>query len=197
MSLINDALKRARDAERNRPAAPQPPLAPAESASVPRPAAKALLVVLIAGAILLSGISFWKWAHHPPTTPHTQPLAIAVPPASVDPAPENGAGQTVSAPALPLALPLDPVTEPTEELSEPQAEQVVTSANPEPVIPAGPPELRLQSIIYRLNRPSVVINGEMLQVGDAIAGGKVIDIQRHAVTVQRGDSNIVLKVPSI
>jgi hypothetical protein len=197
MSLINDALKRAREAERNRPAAAQPPLAPAESASVPRPAAKALLVVLIAGAILLSGISFWKWAHHPPATPHTQPLAIAIPPASVDPAPENGTDQTGSPSAPPLALPLDPVTELTEELSEPQAEDEVTSSKPEPVILAGPPELRLQSIIYRLNRPSVVINGVMLHVGDAIAGGTVVDIQRHAVTVRRAESNIVLNVPSI
>jgi hypothetical protein len=55
--------------------------------------------------------------------------------------------------------------------------------------------VRLQSIIYRQRNPIVVINGQMLQKGDSIAGAQIIDIQRDQVTLSRNETNWVLTMP--
>jgi hypothetical protein len=49
----------------------------------------------------------------------------------------------------------------------------------------GPfPELRLQGIFFRLNKPSVMINGRSLQVGDEVQGATVVKIERQSVVVE-------------
>jgi hypothetical protein len=205
MSLINDALKRARDAESKRSAAaPQPPLAPVDNPPRPNRLARWALIALVLATLILSAISFWKWAHHQPTPleaeagprPSSEPAAVhsALPWNPTDP---------IVSPDLTSPVSTDP--EPIEEaglLDLPDALAAAATAmetpppEAEPVAePTAEPELRLQSIIYRLRNPAVVINGEMLHVGDSIAGGEVIEIQRHAVTVRRGESNHVMQLP--
>ena len=203
MSLINDALKRARDAERKRSdAVPQPPLAPVDNPPRPNRLARWALIALVLATLILSAISFWKWAHHQAVPleaeagalPASEPAAVhsvlpwnsadpivppnALPPVSTDPIEEGGFLDGPDALAA-AAVAMEPMPPEAEPVAEPTAE----------------PELRLQSIIYRLRNPAVVINGEMLHVGDSIAGGEVIDIQRHAVTVRRGESNHVMQLP--
>jgi MSHA biogenesis protein MshK len=57
---------------------------------------------------------------------------------------------------------------------------------------AGFPELRLQGIYYRLNRPSALINGETVEIGDHLGDAKVIKIERRSVTLERGGQRKVL-----
>lgn len=222
MSLINDALKRARDAERNRPpAAPQPPLAPVDTLPRHGSVTRWILLTLVLIALLLSSISFWKWAHHESVTALTQssPQSVDLPP---DPSPDPDLSRTE--PLRPEGIPSPPLpapglstdsTDPAQIINPPPTSPVLTGdAEPDPAshedgsvaptpVPGTSeptplprePELRLQSVIYRLRNPAVVINGQMLFLGDAIAGGHVIDIQRDSVTVQRGESNIVLQLP--
>jgi hypothetical protein len=220
MSLINDALKRARDAERNRPtSAPQPPLAPVDTPPRQHPATRWILLILVVIAISLSSLSFWKWAHHESATTLTQSSSIDSDPA---PVPDPALSQEEPFPLLesPAPGPPPPALVLPEDLEDPAVITNPPSTNlVPPVVESGlaapeddsaaipipapsestpiavEPELRLQSIIYRLRNPAVVINGQMLSVGDAIAGGNVTDIQRNSVTVQRGESNIVLQLP--
>ena len=59
------------------------------------------------------------------------------------------------------------------------------------------PKLKLQSIVYRLSKPAVVINGEMLYTGDTIKEARILKIDRRAVTVEwRGQTN-VLSLPRL
>jgi hypothetical protein len=59
------------------------------------------------------------------------------------------------------------------------------------------PKLKLQSIVYRLSKPAVVINGEMLHVGDSVREVRIVKIERLAVTLEwRGQTN-VLSLPRL
>jgi hypothetical protein len=223
MSLINDALKRARDAERNRPAAPpHPPLAPVDTPRRQHPAARWLLLAIVVTSILLAAASFWKWAHHESDITLAQPVpaprapASSTPrePASNQPYPVDPTGSPTPHPPAP-AKRSDPATADSPDRPDPSTmvpvpgtipppDSDTTTGDPADALVASDavraptePELRLQSIIYRLRNPAVVINGEMLHVGEPIAGGVVTEIQRQAVTIQRGESNIVLQLPSL
>jgi len=70
-----------------------------------------------------------------------------------------------------------PVQPPVETV-QPKVEYVQLK-----VPPGSFPELKLQGIFFRLNKPSVLINGRSLGVGDEIAGAKVEKIERQTVTV--------------
>jgi hypothetical protein len=222
MSLINDALKRAREAEQNRPPVPpHPPLAPTDSSRRRNPAARWLLLILLLGTLLLSAVSFWKWAHHEDGTSHARqaspppdPPMVSLPgplpsqppsfhkvdasgptadPGEAFPTQQTGASADVASSNTILAP--DVGTESAELADASSPDELITVPPPPPILEREP-ELRLQSIIFRPRNPTVLINGQMLHKGDAIAGGTVTDIQLHAVTVQRGESNIVLKLPS-
>jgi hypothetical protein len=215
MSLINDALKRARDAEQNRPPAPpHPPLAPADTPPRQNPAARWLLLTLVLGAILLSGASFWKWANHDTGTSQA-PLLSPPPNPTIAFLPDPAPSQPLSVnPVDSFISPADPVESIRPEPSGSSPSIAESDLLPAPDADLGSdladasvpdeqaaslesePELRLQSIIYRAGNPAVLINNQMLYRGDPIAGGIVTDIQLQAVTVLRGESNIVLKLPS-
>jgi hypothetical protein len=61
--------------------------------------------------------------------------------------------------------------------------------------PDAEPELRLQSIIYRLRNPAVIINGQLLEEGGSIANAEILKIERHQVTLRRQETNLVLEMP--
>jgi membrane fusion protein (multidrug efflux system) len=100
-----------------------------------------------------------------------------------------------------------PTTRQTESTPAPGTSAVVAPAAPAstsvPVaitnaasaVAGRPTELRLQKIVYRLGTPTAVINGETLRVGDSIAGSRVTEIQRQAVTLRRGETDLVLELP--
>ncbi|MCL4176278.1 MAG: hypothetical protein KJ072_00815 [Verrucomicrobia bacterium] len=216
MSLINDALKRARDADRKRGATtPDLNLQPVESPAKSAAASRWLVLALVLVALALSFWSFSRWAI---TTPSPQ-ASIATEPQSpltatvttgADPTPPSSPSPTAD--PEPLSFPSaatttnteatapvpTPAFDPTTTVEPSIALSPTNTAPDEPSAPVAselPPELRLQSIIYRLRNPSVVINGRMLQKGDLIAEAQLIDIQRHKVTLRRQDSNIVLTLP--
>jgi hypothetical protein len=211
MSLINDALKRARDAERRRAATPPDlTLHPVDPPSHGNPASRWLVLVLVLIALTLSLWSFSRWAK---TAPPEEQLASApqsTPPTpsphvlSVLPEPEpdsDTAPETVAPPLIATStnnLDLGPTAspEPAAVPEQPALETAVTDTNETLVSPPVPAELKLQSIIFRLRNPSVVINGQMLRTGDSIADAQVLEIERHRVTLRRHDSNLVLTLPS-
>lgn len=55
----------------------------------------------------------------------------------------------------------------------------------EPLPPSADfPALKLQGVFYRISKPSVLINGQTLYVGDLVGDVKVVKIERQSVTVE-------------
>jgi cytoskeletal protein RodZ len=97
MSLINDALKRASQSQKERAAEPPPPSAPPLQPVVdsgPAGASPLLVPVLVLVVLGLAGLAFWKWwQNSQPATTTTAAISAASPSvaASAKPAPaESG-----------------------------------------------------------------------------------------------------------
>jgi hypothetical protein len=114
------------------------------------------------------------------------------PPAGTDTVPA-----TSSSSSEPAAIPLLAQPTPTTEAVQPPPPlnsdviktQVVAGVAPEP--PKATP-LKLQGILFNPTRPSAVINGKPLFVGDRIREFKVIAISRDSATLaSSGETNVL------
>ena len=222
MSLINDALKRAAESQKQNPSdsPPKVPLQPVNYAA--RPNSFFRLLALLA-LLALAGVSIWalsKWWNSGRQTNRTaaagsvrdtqrdsidhQATESAVP--AKNPAQRSGIkvstnvinrADTTSAPGTAAPPPMTAVTTNVGiQRVEPPPVQTNVAVAATPAPPAFP-DLKLQSIIYRLNKPAVVINGEMLHTGEVIKDARVVKIERYAVTVVwRGETN-VLSLPRL
>lgn len=184
MSLINDALKRTRDA--NAPANAVPPAVttvPPRRALDQPPANRTAsiivsivvaLVVLVGGAVMvwLFGQSWTKSRLDiypatkipPPDDPHTfpgNPPAVVAPTVTTVPPPVA----VVETPPPPVPLPATPTPTP-------------------PPPPRARPTLVLQGVGIQGKYRDAMINGVTVKVGEEIEGAKVIDIQMGWVLVQ-------------
>ena len=181
MSLINDALKRASEADRNRPAQAALPFSMQPVAATPRTRISWLLAAIVVAALglALAGWSFWKWweATHPivATTP-VQPaqMIVAEPP---PPAPKR-------APII-------------QERPAP-APVVVAPSAPAPAPPASAPDawpinLTVKAIFYSKTSPRALVNGRMVETGDKIDGVLVTGILSDRVFVDwKGQSREIM-----
>ena len=164
MSLINDALKRAREAQRNHPPSGATPLPPVESPA--RGGTSWILAVaailFLAAAGLVIGLSLFGHKAPPPavaSVPKTPPS----PPAKPELAPAPPPVGVVSVPA--------------------------TTNNALP--PAAPVESqpKLQGIIFNASRPLAIVNGKTVNVGDRVGDLLVKQILKSSVIVQRPDGS--------
>ncbi len=208
MSLINDALKRAAEAQQQTASAPPPqaPLQPVDFGVRPRPFLRVVVFWLLLIAVALSVWFFSEWWHanHPPQLAQPADLPSAVPAPRAPPQAEVFA----SGPAIKVSTNIvfrdgrtreagNPATAPAEARVE-SVPAAATNALPKaaPTVPSFP-ELKLQSVIYRPNSPAVLINGEMLQVGDEIKGARIVRIERYAVTVEWRGERRELSLPRL
>lgn len=189
MSLINDALKRAKQAQHENPA-PTPPLEfrpvdPAQEGGA-RPALLfvSLTLALIA-VVALGGLAAWfvvqknqtelrveaKSADAPAPAAHTEPTTLAPPPAPTTP-----------------ALALKP---PLIDLGQPDTNTAIVVA---PFEVPPPPPLKLQGILYNPGNPSAVLNGRTLYVGDRVNGFRVLAITPQSVTLASATATNVLSL---
>jgi hypothetical protein len=174
MSLINDALKRASQSDRKRPAQAALPR-PMQPAAAPARARNSWLLLAIIVAVLgfaLAGLSFWKWwgATHPvvatapvqPVRP-VQTIVEAPPPATPKPAP------IIQEAPPPVAVPAAPVI----------------VAAPVPVVkPPWPIELTAKAIFYSKIHPHALVNGRTVEPGDKIEGVLITEIEPDRVVVE-------------
>lgn len=137
------------------------------------------------------------------------PAKVATPLPSESPI-ATAAPANTSSPQLPVAEPA-PVQTPAQELvaaapalSNPESQTPAPKPEPAsdspgflkkivqipnkvaaavaPPPPAGPPpDFKLQGIFYRMHKPTVLINGRILSVGDEIENHRIVAIERHAV----------------
>jgi hypothetical protein len=159
MSLINDALKRARETQRNDPPTGARPLRPVESTA--RGGNGWILavaaVLFLAAACLFIGPKLFGHKASPAVSAITP--GIPAPPAKGVPVP---APQPVNAATAPAAEALPPAVT-TEQLP------------------------RVQGIIFSTARPLAIVDGQTVGVGDRAGDFKVKEIFKNSVVFQRPD----------
>jgi hypothetical protein len=187
VSLINEALKRTRDASyQNAARGSTPASAPYRAAGglVPTNSSRRLWIAISAltGAVLIGSLLFfalravaaWPRAHD------NDRRAAAAAPSSVSPA----MAPAVVPPSPPPPAPAPVDTRAMEDqvaakvLERIKAEQ---SAAPKPVMPPVPPPFVVTGFQTIGNVREAVVNGRPVRVGDTIQGAKVIAIDRPVV----------------
>jgi hypothetical protein len=162
MSLINDALKQARQTPpRNLPKS-LPSLQPAAGES---PAGFAWLVLALAGVLIIAAICFIGWVaachlgHGVAATPDSAAVKTA---------------QLTKTVAPPVVAP--PV------VASPAVTPPVVAQASEPPAPANPPDLpKLQGIFYSPTAPSAILDGKTVRPGDPFKQYRVKAISQNAV----------------
>lgn len=189
MSLVNDALKRAKQAQSENPP-PTPPLQfrPVDPAHENTARSPLLLVGLVLAFLLvvtLGGAAIWYVMQK-----QNSNLRVEARPA------ESGAkGET--APAEPV-LPTAPSNPPLAmapiliDLGQHDTNTAIVSA-PADVLPPPPP-LKLQGIFFNPRSPSAVVNGRTVYVGDRVNGFRVLAIKPDAVWLANGVATNVLSL---
>ena len=153
MSLINDALKQARQAPPRDPQRPLPPLP-----SLP-PAARSVarnpwLVPVIALFLILAVVFYIGWF-------------------MAQRSGNNVVNEATMATATAVATPaVAEVTPPVVENPPPP---------PLPVNPENSP--KLQGVFYSVTAPAAIVNGKMVRPGDHFLNYRVTEITKHTVTL--------------
>ncbi|HEX5399577.1 MAG TPA: hypothetical protein VFY06_11075 [Verrucomicrobiae bacterium] len=167
MSLINDALKRARDKQRNNPPSGATPLPPVESPTRGGGgwilALAAILFLGAAGLILGAAL----WGHRTPS-----PMAAKV---AAIPAPAPMVAVAPAAPPPPPA-PVAITNAPPVTNTNPHSATVVVERLP-----------KVQGIIFNSSRPVAIMNGQTVNVGDHVGDFQVKQILQSSVVLQRPD----------
>ncbi len=164
MSLVNDALKRARSAQPT-----DPPSRPTLWVGMLVPC------VLVLGALLFL-LMAWEIYSLNNREKVSETRAREMYPAA----------QTAPAqppPVPPASVTPQPAAPPTAEIqSQPEGTPPSAALVAPPPAPAAPP-MRLQAIIYHPTRPSVIIDGKSLFVGDRLGEWQVSTIHPESVVL--------------
>jgi hypothetical protein len=183
MSLINDALKRAKAQQQSSPGAPRVQFRPVEPA---RPQVKKnhtaiwIAVVIMAGLII--GFVFRQLTRETKNATSKEVKAREIVPAN--PAPQQTA---------PTAqVPPPPTTASTSNVvrHESSAQDVATV----PVIQQEEPKIvpKLQAVVFDPKRPSAIISGKSVFVGDKLGDFRVVAITQESVKLVGGGQTNVL-----
>ncbi len=221
MSLINDALKRAKQAQKENPV-PPPALQfkPADPSQRRRPGPPIRLIVAVVVVLGLVG-GFVGIALQKRETVH--PIANAKPP---DESIRQTAAPSVAAPAANSVPPQPPVPARTQSQPAPVPTPSVvpgqpvsttnsaagggnpaTAPSPEPTdsvtnvaaaaadaTPPKPALPKLQGIFYRPARPSAVISGKNVFIGSRVGEFQVLAITQESVTIGSAAQTNVLSL---
>lgn len=170
MSLINDALKRAKEKQDHQPPSPGPPPISMELAR--HPAGPGLALPLILAVVLALAVIFlWRWFEKR-GRPSEEKIA------------STSAVQKPNPPAVAASV------APVVTSNAPNASTNVAEL-PSPKPP--PPVFKLQSIFYNPKRPSAVINGKTLFIGDRVGEARVTAIGQDSATIvtSTGKTNLL------
>lgn len=187
MSLINDALKRAKQTQQD-----NPPATPALEFRAAEPGQKenrrttllivglSLVVVLILG---LAGLLVWYVTQSKPTP---LPVTARVADAPLPPLQQN---------ATTSPTPTVSSKQPNEYIERPDDE----NTNTVPVVAAiaaaiQPVAIKLQGIYFNPSSPSAIVNGRTLYLGDRVNGFRLIAISPVAVTLVSATETNVLSL---
>jgi hypothetical protein len=208
MSLINDALRRAKEAQQQTPPPPSPelpfrPVEPAQQSA--RRGLGLLLPVALAAVALLLLLFAWGWTQtHGAHTPLEVNARTANGPQATTPAPAVTVRPAPAKTPAPAAVPTTGAAaglamDATDaSADEPLASVEESEATNTPAITAAPPPkpapLRLQAIIFNPKRPSAMIGGKTLFVGDKVGDLRVVAIDKDSATLAGGGQTNVLNL---
>lgn len=185
MSLINDALKRAKQAQQeNPPATPLLEFRPVESGQNQNRRTTLLVVglsLVIVTILGLAGVLVWFVSQ-------TRPAPLPV------------AARVADAPLAPLPQSTPPPPAVTSNANEDMGKPEDPKTNSVPVVAAAvveaikPPALKLQGIFFDPNHPAAIVSGKTVYLGDRVNGFRVIGISPVAVIVANGTETNVLSL---
>ena len=197
MSLINDALKRAKQAQEQAPppSTPGPQFRPAEPAQFARHGVGFMLPVGLALVALLTLLLVWQLSRN-----HDSVRALQAGPPAASPAAPPATPMVAAPPATP---PASPVTEPAATApsapATPAAAVAETSSTNSPapaeISPPKPPPLRLQAVVLDPKRPSALVNGKTLFLGDRIGAFRLMALDQESATLVSQEETNVLSLP--
>jgi len=183
MSLINDALKRAKQAQQDSPEAPQNavqfrPVEPGQQQVKKSHTAIWIVVVIIAGLII--GFVFRQMSRENNTTPKEVKAREIVP---ANPVPQESSAAAKVPPAK-----TGSTAKSASHESSVQKAAAVPVANPEEprIVP------KLQAVVFDPKRPSAIISGKSVFVGDKLGDLRVVAITRESVKLVGGGQTNVL-----
>ncbi|MDB6109545.1 MAG: hypothetical protein JWR69_1295 [Pedosphaera sp.] len=195
MSLINEALKKAKRTQPAASSAEGPALRPAETTRHADEGPGLFLPILIGAVLVLACFLLWQWFHAGAAAQvRARSRTVAENPAPV---------VIPSAPSPVTAPPTVPVTTVTPQKSENHVstnevaagsdEPAVTNAVAAPEPKPQAPTYKLQSIFYRPKSPSAVINGKTLFIGDRVGSARLVSIERDsaALVTSTGQTNLL------
>lgn len=194
MSLINDALQRARQTQQQNPP-PTPPLQfrPVEPGQ-PNHARAPLLFVGLALALILvvalGGLVVWFVAQKSAGELRVAARTVNEPAAPVS---ANAQVELVPTPSPAPASIVEPslATAPATAPVEPETNTVMVTTTVEPPKPLAP---KLQGISFHPTRPSAVVNGKNVLIGDRVGEFRVLAITRGSVTLGDAAATNVLSL---
>ena len=196
MSLINDALKRATQAQSaTTPAAPMQPVSQRRPIGLPVYFTPVLLFI-VSGAcwFLVKGWDARRQAgiYPAPITIHAREISSS----STTTEPSGSAINETEFP-IPAGRQFALNDAPTPSGSAPATvtttdNAATVSAASAPQEAAAAPAFKLQGIFYRPSNPSAVVNSKTVYIGDLILNGKVKAIDRQTVTIDVGGATQVL-----
>lgn len=219
MSLVNDALKRAKEAQEQ--AAPPPPsqmqFRPVEPGQQVRQGPGLIVPVTLGVIALLALVLVWqgttghrmteplvaravtRTAIQPVVTPQpvSSPAAATVPaPASEPSPPPQAEAHPVPAPGVVDTLAaIDSATSVSPApAKEPETEATNSAAITAPPQPKPAP-LRLQAIVFNPKRPSALISGKTLFIGDKLGDARVVAIDQESATLVGAGKTNILSLP--
>ncbi|HMP84061.1 MAG TPA: hypothetical protein PKA41_15285 [Verrucomicrobiota bacterium] len=214
MSLINDALRRAKHSQpATTPAEVSHALRPVEATAVAHRNSSNLLlpvliVVLLVGGGLFIGIALSQRGGKGAVTVNARQPAPEVVPQAAQPVVSTPAPQpavqpvaVVPAPAPQPAVQANatpPVPAQAAVVTMPVAATTATMTNeaalvaPVEVVPPKPALPIVRGIFFNPTRPSAVLNTKTVLVGDSYSGFRVLSITRDGVTVvKEGVTNVL------
>jgi len=198
MSLINDALKRAKQAHAENPTpTPDLPFRPAEPAQNRNSGVPLLPVAIVAIAVGLGGglilLALQKRDVAPQVVHATQADATATSaqaPTTTTATTPSAQGATPQSSAQAAEPPV--ATQAAGLASGSPVDAPIAAVAPEPPKPVVP---KLQGIFYNPSRPSAVVNGKTVYVGSRAGEARdflVLEITRESVTVANGSQTNLL-----
>jgi hypothetical protein len=173
MSLVNDALKRAKEAQqKSTPPAPAPQLRPAEAAPAEENGI-GMTVPLVIAAFAIGMVVFFVWRNQ-----HRTAAKEAV-------AETKPAAPVSSAPEIKPPVPSVAVSTPA-----PVAPAAATTTVPIAGTPAPP--LKLQGIFFVPGRSTAFISGKTVRVGNTVKGYRVAAItETNATLISNTETNVL------
>ena len=181
MSLINDALKRAKESQRKDAPPAGSSLRPVEMNPKKHDSNLALPVViifLIVAAFALIGLALAKHNGQkiPAENPAVAPVTVLKPQVVAAIPPETNSPSPVISPANSSAIS-------TPVATAASAAPPVALTNPVVADAPAPKPLRLQGIAYDAAHPSAIINDKAVNVGSRVDGMRVMAISPDSVTL--------------